>query len=115
MREIKQTVADTRGIRELAEQRMRELLFHAQSVSGTVPRVFSESELTETLAAFAESIVEQCCGGMCARCTEDDMLPAKLSTEGEFKGFWVHEREDSPGSFYKCFAWPIRSRWQRGE
>jgi len=42
------------GLQARAEKRMRELLFHAQSSNGTIPRTFSENQLTDVLYNFAE-------------------------------------------------------------
>lgn len=63
----------------------------------------------EEIAAFAESIVEQCCKAVCEYCNKPDKWKSAVR-EGEH---WIHHALNYSAA--ECQAAAIRSRWQRGE
>ena len=73
---------------------------------------FAASEVSAAVQAERE----QACKDICGRCAESDMLPARKMKGGEsYPGQWMHERKETPGSLYRCFAWQIHERGSRSE
>lgn len=93
--------ADTRGIRELAEESLAEQMIAEQIVTRSTKeetlawiRVNQPIQLTiKRMTAFAESIVEQCCN---------------VAQE-----FYVDNTDER--HLRNAIVLAIRSRWQRGE
>lgn len=97
--------ADTRGIRELAEQFWDSPEGQLLLKSIELPMDTTESEDdrligTTFASAFAESIVEQCCKEICSLCRDG----VELDEDG------LHTFENN---IWGCAAAAIRSRWQR--
>lgn len=98
--------ADTRGIRELARE-----FVNAKYPDGDFAQYTDPIEdLINDCAAFAESIVEQCCKDVCIGCADTELWGAAVFDDG----YWLH-RSTSPNAELPCDAAAIRSRWQRGE
>lgn len=101
-----------KGIRELAKEKFACSQCHGSRRVVTIGGIEAECKACrgfgiwgitiEEIAAFAESIVEQCCKDVCVACRTGARL---IHTEA---GNYTHEEG-------YCVADAIRSRWQRGE
>lgn len=97
---------NAKGIRELAAKFFRELYPEYEDHD-----LFSLSTMRAQSAAFAESIVEQCCKDVCAWCREPSVTYDTKAVQ--VHGTWKHRYNN--GGLVDCRAAAIRSRWQIGE